>query len=75
MEPLLSLTVTEPAFRELREAYDQAFRQFVLAINAHGDVERATAKYRETRDELAAFLLSRRSEQAHAEMTACCCRA
>ena len=69
MEPLLTFTVTDPAFRELRNAYDQAFRRFILAMNAHGNVEQAEIEYREARNELAEFLISRRSE--HVE-SACC---
>ena len=69
MEPLLTLTVTEPEFRNLRNAYDDAFRRFVLAMNAHGDVEQAANRYRQTRDALASYMLSRRED--HVEI-ACC---
>ncbi len=73
MEPLLSQTVTEPEFRELREAYDEAFRRLVLAMNAHGDVEFATARYRRTRDELACYLLARRNpNMQHSALLECC---
>jgi hypothetical protein len=71
MDPLLTLRVNEPEFRILRDAYDDAFRRFVLAMNAHGDVGQAAERYRQTRDALAGFLLARRVDE-FAVSGACC---